>query len=65
VLIFNLAVTFWIGESFLGLVGIMIYTPVTVLLFLRILNRLPAPSIISAPRAALEETCADWHKRVY
>jgi uncharacterized membrane protein len=65
VLIFNLAVTFWIGESFLGLVGIMIYTPVTVLLFLRILNRLPAPSIISAPRAALEETFADWHKRVY
>lgn len=53
VLIFNLAITFWIGESFLGLVGIMIYTPVTVLLFLRILNRLPALSAPVAPRAAL------------
>lgn len=53
VLIFNLAVTFWIGESFLGLVGIMIYTPVTALLFLRILNRLPAPSILGIPRAGL------------
>ncbi len=53
VLIFNLAITFWIGESFLGLVGIMIYTPVTVLLFLRILNRLPALSAPVAPRGAL------------
>jgi putative membrane protein len=52
VLIFNLAITFWIGESFLGLVGIMIYTPVTVLLLLRILNRLPALSTPVAPRAA-------------
>lgn len=53
VLIFNLAVTFWIGEPFLGLVGIMIYTPVTALLFFRILNRLPAPSILGVPRAGL------------
>lgn len=65
VLIFNLAMTFWIGESFLGLVGIMIYTPVTALLFLRVLNRLPAPSILGAPRAALEESFADLHKRVF
>jgi uncharacterized membrane protein len=42
VLLFNLAVTFWIGESFLGLVGLMIYLPPTVLLGLRLLNRLPA-----------------------
>ena len=65
VLIFNLAMTFWIGESFLGLVGIMIYTPVTALLFLRILNRLPTPSILDAPRAAVEESFADLHKRAF
>lgn len=44
VLLFNLAVTFWIGESFLGLVGLMVYTPPTVLLALRLLNRLPTLS---------------------
>jgi hypothetical protein len=43
----------------------MIYTPVTVLLFLRILNWLPAPSILGAPRAALLESFADLHKRVF
>jgi putative membrane protein len=64
VLFFNLAMTFWIGESFLGLVGIMIYTPVTVLLFLRMLNRLPAPSILAAPRAAVQEAGANLHKGV-
>ena len=65
VLIFNLAMTFWIGESFLGLVGIMIYTPVTALLSLRILNRLPTPSILDAPRAAVEESFTDLHKRAF
>jgi len=43
VLLFNVAMTFWIGESLLGLVGLMIYLPPTVLLGLRLLNRLPAP----------------------
>ena len=41
VLIFNLAVTFWIGESLLGLTGLFIYLPVTILLALRLLGRLP------------------------
>jgi uncharacterized membrane protein len=40
VLTFNLAITFWIGEPLLGLVGVMIYLPVTILLILRLLNRL-------------------------
>lgn len=42
VLIFNLAVTFWIGESLLGMTGLLIYIPITVLLALRLLGRLPA-----------------------
>ncbi|MDQ3186025.1 MAG: carotenoid biosynthesis protein [Pseudomonadota bacterium] len=42
VLIFNLAVTFWIGESLLGMTGLLIYLPVTVLLALRLLGCLPA-----------------------
>jgi putative membrane protein len=41
VLLFNLAITFWIGEPLLGLVGIMIYLPVTLLFVLRLLNRVP------------------------
>lgn len=45
VLIFNLGMTFWIGEPLLGLVGVMIYFPVTVLLALRLLNRLPSPAV--------------------
>lgn len=39
VLAFNLAVTFWIGESLLGLTGVLIYVPVTVLLAARLLGR--------------------------
>lgn len=42
VLIFNLAVTFWIGESLLGMTGLLIYLPLTVLLALRLLGCLPA-----------------------
>jgi uncharacterized membrane protein len=41
VLVFNLTVTFWIDEPLLGLVGVMIYLPVTILLILRVLNRIP------------------------
>ena len=44
-LIFNLAMTFWIGEPLLGLVGVMIYLPVTLLLALRLLNRLPSAGV--------------------
>jgi uncharacterized membrane protein len=43
VLVFNLSVTFWIGEVLLGLVGVMIYVPVSLLFTLRLLNRLPGP----------------------
>ncbi|HET9883502.1 MAG TPA: carotenoid biosynthesis protein [Candidatus Binatia bacterium] len=49
VLLFNLSVTFWIGEPLLGLVGLMMYVPVTILLTLRLLNRLPGP--VLSPRA--------------
>ena len=49
VLLFNLLVTFWIGEALLGLVGVMMYVPVTILLTLRLLNRLPGP--VLSPRA--------------
>jgi uncharacterized membrane protein len=45
VLIFNLTITFWIGEILLGLVGVMIYLPVTLLFVLRLLNRLPAVGV--------------------
>ncbi|MGB0910254.1 MAG: carotenoid biosynthesis protein [Nitrospirales bacterium] len=41
VLLFNLAVTFWIGEYLLGMVGCMIYLPISILLMLRILSRIP------------------------
>jgi putative membrane protein len=44
VLIFNLAVTFWIGEALLGTTGLFIYLPVTVLLALRLFGYLPAKS---------------------
>lgn len=41
VLIFNLAVTFWIGESLQGTTGLLMYVPVTAILLLRLLT--PAP----------------------
>ncbi len=42
VLAFNLAVTFWIGESLQGTTGLLMYVPATVLLGLRLLHRPPA-----------------------
>ena len=36
VLIFNLAVTFWIGEFFIGVVGSMIYLPLSLWLMMRL-----------------------------
>ena len=45
VLIFNLAVTFWIEEPLLGMTGVLIYLPITTLAFLRVIGRLPASSI--------------------
>lgn len=41
VLVFNVAITFWIGERLLGLSGLFIYLPITAFFFLRLLNRLP------------------------
>ncbi len=41
VLLFNLVMTFWIGEWLLGLAGCALYVPVTVLMVLK-LRRLPA-----------------------
>lgn len=40
VLLFNLSVTFWIGETLLGLVGLLLYIPVTTLALLRLFGRL-------------------------
>jgi len=45
VLLFNLSITFWIGERLLGLVGVMLYLPVTLLLALRLLNRIPSGTV--------------------
>ena len=39
VLAFNLGVTFWIGEDLLGMTGLLMYVPVTVLLLVRLLYR--------------------------
>ena len=41
VLIFNLAVTFWIGELLQGTTGLLMYLPVTAILLLRIVTPLP------------------------
>ncbi len=45
VLLFNLVITFWIGEPLLGLVGMLIYLPITIVFGLRLLNRIPTPCL--------------------
>jgi len=42
VLAFNLTVTFWIEEPLLGMTGLLMYIPVTVLLLLRLFGIMPA-----------------------
>lgn len=42
VLIFNLSVTFWIGEPLLGMTGMLMYLPITALALLRLFGWLPA-----------------------
>lgn len=42
VVIFNLAVTFWIGEALQGTTSVLLYLPVTVLVTLRFMGRMPA-----------------------
>ncbi|HSN04967.1 MAG TPA: carotenoid biosynthesis protein [Nitrospira sp.] len=44
VLAFNLGVTFWIGEDLLGMTGLLMYVPVTVLLTLRLVRLAPLPT---------------------
>jgi putative membrane protein len=44
VLAFNLGVTFWIGESFMGLSGLLMHLPVLALLLFRLINPQTAPS---------------------
>ncbi|MGH7228679.1 MAG: carotenoid biosynthesis protein [Nitrospiraceae bacterium] len=44
VLLFNLAVTFWIGEDLLGMTGLLIYLPITSLMLLRLRGRLAPQS---------------------
>jgi len=44
ILTFNLAVTFWIGESLIGVTGILMYLPITAFLLLKLAGRLPAPA---------------------
>lgn len=39
ILVFNLTLTFWIGEPLLGLVGIMIYVPIVVLFLLHVFDQ--------------------------
>ena len=53
VLLFNLVITFWIGEPLLGLVGMMIYLPVTIVFALRLLNRIPTPNLVIGTTSTL------------
>ncbi len=58
VLVFNLAVTFWIGEALIGLTGVLIYLPITVLLTLRLLGYPPSPAAgppLTAPAQRMPE----------
>jgi uncharacterized membrane protein len=48
VLLFNLAMTFWIDEPLLGISGVLIYVPITALFILRLLGQFPAA--IGPPR---------------
>jgi putative membrane protein len=43
VLVFNLAVTFWIGEDLLGMTGTLMYVPITAFLLVRLLRLADAP----------------------
>src|SRR5574341_650384 len=49
VLLFNLTITFWIDEPLIGMTGILIYIPLTVLLLLRLHGKLPVPATLSPP----------------
>ena len=44
VLVFNLSMTFWIGEWFMGVSGILMHLPILALLLYRVVDLHPAPS---------------------
>jgi putative membrane protein len=44
ILLFNLTITVWIDEPLIAMTGVLIYLPLTVLLLLRLLGKLPAPA---------------------
>jgi putative membrane protein len=46
VLLFNLGVTFWIGESLMGTTGTLMYIPVTALFLLRLFDWFPPPGTV-------------------
>lgn len=47
-LLFNVMVTFWIGERLMGLAGLLMYLPITALFLFRLLKRSPAAQAITA-----------------
>ena len=48
VLLFNLGVTFWIGEFLMGMTGALMYVPVTALFLLRLFARFPPPGSVQS-----------------
>ncbi|WP_420888100.1 carotenoid biosynthesis protein [Candidatus Nitronereus thalassa] len=52
VLLFNLFVTFWIGEDLMGMAGCLIYLPITVLASLKLAGRLPVSDLMPRERGA-------------
>ena len=49
ILLFNLTVTVWIHEPLIAMTGVLIYIPLTALLLLRLLGKLPAPTAWRQP----------------
>ncbi len=50
VLLFNLVVTFWIGEALLGMAGCLLYVPLTALVLLKLAGKLPVSARTEASR---------------
>jgi uncharacterized membrane protein len=48
VLLFNLGVTFWIGERLMGMTGALMYIPLTALFLLRLCDRFPHPGPVQS-----------------
>jgi uncharacterized membrane protein len=56
VLIFNLTITFWIGEPLIGMTGVFMFIPVTVLLLLRLLGHLPAAAPVDPQKDSPDQS---------